>query len=120
MYFGGEVDHILSEKHGGPTDEANLALACLFCNRNKGSDIASVVPGTERLTRFFNPRTDRWSVHFRLGIDGVTIVPLTETGEATVRILGINTGERLEERDMLRAIGRYPTPAASRRMHPAT
>ena len=31
--FGCEVDHIISEKHGGPTDAGNLAYACAFCNR---------------------------------------------------------------------------------------
>ncbi len=108
-FFGCEVDHIISEKHGGPTSAANLALACLFYNRNKGSDIASVVPGSDRLVRFFNPRTDQWSEHFRLGVDGITIIPLTEIGEATVRIFGINAGERLLERDTLREVGRYPT-----------
>src|SRR3954447_2644281 len=82
-FFGCEVDHIVSEKHGGPTEAANLALACLFCNRNKGSDIASLVPGTKQLVRFFNPRSDAWSEHFRLGRDGITIVPLTAIGEAT-------------------------------------
>ena len=49
-FFGCEVDHIISLKHGGPTEENNLAFACLVCNRNKGSDIASLVPGTEDLT----------------------------------------------------------------------
>lgn len=43
-FFGGEVDHIISEKHAGPTEEGNLAYACLACNRSKGSDIASLVP----------------------------------------------------------------------------
>lgn len=115
-FFGCEVDHIRSEKHDGTTEEANLALACLFCNRNKGSDIASVVPNTERLVRFFNPRSDAWSEHFRLGLDGIRIVPLTEIGEATVRIFGINAAERLLERDALREIGRYPTATAWLRM----
>jgi hypothetical protein len=115
-FFGCEVDHVISEKHGGPTEEQNLALSCLFCNRNKGSDIASVVPKTNRLVRFFNPRTDPWNEHFRLGRDGVSIVPLTDVGEATVRILGINHAERLLERDALREAGRYPTPAAYRRI----
>lgn len=118
-FFGCEVDHIVSEKHDGPTTAANLALACLFCNRNKGSDIASVVPGSNRLIRFFNPRTDQWNEHFRLGVDGISIVPLTEIGEATARIFGINAGERLLERDTLRDVGRYPTAEGWRRIRGA-
>ncbi|HEX8921153.1 MAG TPA: HNH endonuclease signature motif containing protein, partial [Pyrinomonadaceae bacterium] len=41
-YFGCEVDHIISVKHGGATKAENLAYACAFCNRYKGSDIASI------------------------------------------------------------------------------
>jgi hypothetical protein len=115
-FLGCEVDHIISEKHGGPTREQNLAFACLFCNRNKGSDIASLAAGEGRLVRFFHPRLDRWNDHFRLSRDGVALVPLTDIGEATIRIFGINAGERLLERDALRAVGRYPTPEARRRM----
>ncbi|MES1245161.1 MAG: HNH endonuclease signature motif containing protein [Acidobacteriota bacterium] len=113
-FFGCEVDHIVSQKHGGPTEKGNLALACLICNRNKGSDIASLSPETGELVRLFNPRTDRWRDHFAIDRDGVTISALTPVGEATVRILGLNQGERLLERQALRAEGRYPTEAARR------
>jgi len=41
-YLGCQVDHIVSEKHGGPTISENLAYACVFCNRAKGSDVGSV------------------------------------------------------------------------------
>ena len=34
-YFGCEVDHVVSEKHGGLTVAENLAYACLVCNRYK-------------------------------------------------------------------------------------
>jgi hypothetical protein len=50
--FGCEVDHIISEKHGGATEAENLAYACAFCNRAKGSDIGSIVPGTGDFVRF--------------------------------------------------------------------
>ena len=113
------MDHIISEKHGGLTHESNLALACLTCNRNKGSDIASLVPGTERLVRFFNSRTDRWSEHFSFTSDGVRIVALIEIGEATARIFGFHTSERLLERQVLGLVGRYSTAAAQRRIRGA-
>lgn len=64
-HFGCQVDHIISVKHGGPTTAENLAYACAFCNRHKGSDIGSIVWETGELTRFFNPRTDRWADHFQ-------------------------------------------------------
>ncbi|HEX3131436.1 MAG TPA: HNH endonuclease signature motif containing protein, partial [Thermoanaerobaculia bacterium] len=113
-FFGCEVDHVISQKHGGPTEEDNLALACLICNRNKGSDIASLSPKTRELVRLFNPRTDRWLEHFAFAQDGFTIEALTPIGEATVRILGLNDGERLLERQALQAEGRYPPEAARR------
>jgi hypothetical protein len=115
--FGCEIDHIISEKHGGRTVADNLALACLTCNRNKGSDIASLVPGESGLSRLFHPRTDRWSDHFHLhNSDGVTLAPLTPVAEATIRVLRLNDGSRLLERQALLELGRYPTPAAQRRM----
>jgi hypothetical protein len=115
-FFGCEVDHIISIKHGGLTREENLAYACLLCNRNKGSDIASIIPGTDERVRFFNPRVDRWHDHFRLGVDGIAIVPLTPIGEATSRIFRLNSSERLLEREALVLTGRYPTLAAWKRI----
>jgi len=112
--FGCEVDHIISEKHGGATEAENLAYACAFCNRAKGSDIGSIVPGTGRFVRFFNPRTDRWAEHFTL--DGVTIVVRSEIGEVTARILDFNNSDRLLERQTIQAVGRYPSAAAVARM----
>jgi hypothetical protein len=75
-----------------------------------------VVPQTVELIRLFNPRADRWAHHFRLAEDGVTILPLTDLGEATVRILRFNDGDRLLEREALRAADGYPTPAAQSRI----
>lgn len=118
-YFGCEVDHIISEKHGGPTNSVNLAYACMSCNRNKGSDVGSIVMPIERNTfsRFFNPRIDLWSEHFAIdNLDKITIVPLNDIAEVTVRILGFNSIERLLERQTLYEISRYPTPEALQRI----
>lgn len=41
-YFGCQIDHIISEKHGGLTEADNLAYACAFCNRFKGSDVGLI------------------------------------------------------------------------------
>jgi hypothetical protein len=88
----------------------NLALACVFCNRYKGSDIASLIPGRNELVRFYDPRTDSWREHFRL--NGVVIEPLTEIGEATIRILQMNHDDQILERQVLNVRGRYPSEAA--------
>lgn len=115
-FFGCQVDHIVSEKHSGPTQADNPAYACLFCNLHKGSDIGTFIPGTQTLIRFFNPRIDLWNEHFTLNADGVTLAALTEVGEATARIFRFNSPDRLEERQALRNVGRYPTPSARRRI----
>jgi hypothetical protein len=115
-FFGCQVDHIISEKHGGPTTPDNLAYACAFCNRAKGSDIGSIVWSSGQFVRFFNPRSDTWAEHFRL--DGVRIVHRANIGDVTARILELNSLERVLEREALRAIGRYPTPQAVQRISP--
>jgi hypothetical protein len=109
-YLGCQVDHIISEKHQGLTVAANLAFACAFCNRAKGSDIGSLVLSTGQFTRFFNPRCDQWAEHFILL--EAAIQPLTAIGEATVSILQFNEPDRLLERESLLRLGRYPSREA--------
>jgi len=112
--LGCQVEHIISQKHGGLTIEANLALACVYCNRFKGSDIATISPLTGSLCRLFNPRDDRWSEHFRAG--GVLILGTSEIGKATAALLGFNAADRLIERQALIDAGNYPSDAARKRM----
>jgi HNH endonuclease len=112
--FGCAIDHIISLKHGGATDAANLAYACVFCNRFKGSDIGSIVLQTKEFTRFYNPRSDRWAEHFQRQY--TTLQPLTNIGEVTARILGFNDGDRLLERQLLINQNKYPHPVALKRM----
>lgn len=114
-FFGCEVDHIISEKHGGPTESENLALACFTCNRRKGSDVGSVTLENASFTRFYHPRSDRWSDHCALSADVLLIEPRTEVGTVTARILGFNDVERQIERDALQRVGRYPLPGVLRR-----
>ena len=58
------------------------------------------------LTRFFNPRQDRWEEHFQ--IQNGEIIPLTDVGEVTATILGFNAPQRIEERQLLIALGTWP------------
>lgn len=101
-----EPDHIIAEKHGGATTFENLALACFDCNRFKGSDIASLDPMTGELTPLFNPRTQKWSDHFQT-VDG-KILSLTSVGRVTAKLLKLNLPKRVEVREILVKIGRYP------------
>jgi hypothetical protein len=113
-FLGCQVDHIISEKHGGPTDADNLSLACTFCNRAKGTDIGSIAESTGQFSRFFNPRIDRWIDHFELS--GSFVDPLTPIGEVTARILGFNDPDRIAEREVLQENGRYPSEEAKRQL----
>lgn len=105
-YFPHEPDHVIELKHGGATAASNLALACLDCNRFKGSDIASLDPETVVLTPLFNPRVDVWTTHFY--VDGGLVVPRTSVGRATVALLRVNALARTEVREELAALGRWP------------
>lgn len=102
-----EMEHILAEKHGGETTATNLALACPYCNRAKGTDLGSIDPDTNQLTPFFNPRIQVWETHFELD-ENAQILPLTPEGRVTARILQFNEPERVLERQRLRAVGQYP------------
>ena len=109
-FFNFQIEHIISRKHGGSSEPENLALSCVFCNRYKGSDIASLIPETNELIQFYNPRTMRWREHFYLS--EVIIEPLTDIGEATVRILQMNANDQILERRVLYNRGRYPSENA--------
>jgi HNH endonuclease len=95
-----QVDHVIAEKHGGATEEANLALSCSICNYAKGSDIASLDPETGEVIRLYNPRQDVWSDHFQVASDSGMIQPLTAVGRVTVRLLQFNRVERVAERKL--------------------
>jgi 5-methylcytosine-specific restriction endonuclease McrA len=101
-----EMEHIVSEKHGGVTEAENLALACPYCNRAKGADLASIDPETNQLTAFYNPRTQTWRDHFAL--HAAEIAPLTAHGRVTVLIFQMNRPERVQEREILIEAGVYP------------
>ena len=100
-----EPDHIVPLQHGGETNESNLALACMRCNRYKGPNVGSIDPLTGKLVPFFNPRIHNWGEHFQL--EGAIIRPLTPEARVTVRILRLNDEERVLERMRLLKIGLY-------------
>jgi 5-methylcytosine-specific restriction endonuclease McrA len=97
-FIGFEIDHIISLKHGGDNTQENLAYSCPECNRNKGTDIASIDWETKQIERFFNPRIDNWTEHFRA--DSATIKPISVIGIVTVQIFRFNDDHRLEERQV--------------------
>jgi hypothetical protein len=113
-FWGCQIDHIVSRKHGGDSDLRNLAWACAVCNSNKGSDIATLVGEPPRLSRLFHPRTDRWLD--QLHLNEAIIEPVGEPGAATIKLLLMNDPERIAERAASAHAGRYPTIEALARM----
>lgn len=95
-FYPHEVDHIIAEKHSGETEFDNLAYACARCNRFKGTDLGSFDPLTGQFAFLFNPRMQVWSEH--LAFEGEMIVGLTAEGRTTVKLLQMNSEERLAER----------------------
>ena len=109
-FFGCELDHVISEKHGGLTHADNLAYACVFCNQAKGSDIGSIHWEGGNFVRFFNPRSDRWTEHFRW--EGDQVAGLTPVGRATLILLGLNRPRRVLIRRAEAMFGWFPPPEA--------
>lgn len=105
-YLPHELDHIISEKHGGSTTAENLCLSCFDCNRFKGSDIGSLDKETESFRSFFNPRQMLWDDHFTL--NGAVIEPSTPEGRVTVTLLKLNSDEQIAKRLELIELGNYP------------
>ena len=104
--FTHHLDHLIALKHGGQTIESNLALACLDCNRYKGSDLTTIDPADGSVVSIFNPRTQAWREHFAL--EGARIAGQTPTGRATANLLRLNDPARLIQRQALLEAKRYP------------
>lgn len=116
-FFTFPIDHIISLKHEGPTTADNLAFSCPFCNRNKGSDIGSILLPSRQFHPFYNPRLDLWSDHFSLE-DGI-FQPKSDIGEVTIKILKLNDTDRILERQMLILGDRYPPKDFSKLIKPS-
>lgn len=91
-----QIEHIIPKKHGGRDHPENLALACIECNLHKGSNLTGIDPDSGQIAELFTPRTEVWAEHFRRR--GLNIIGLTPTGRATVRVLDMNSRERMQVR----------------------
>jgi hypothetical protein len=82
-----EIEHIIPVAKGGDRSESNLWLSCPLCNRFKSHHTSARDPDSDTEVALFNPRTQRWSEHFRWSEDGTRVIGLTPTGRATVALL---------------------------------
>lgn len=101
------VDHIIAQQHGGPTDIENLALACSFCNRYKGPNIAAIDPASGELVALFNPRRQAWGEHFAWS--GSQLIAHTSIGRATIHLLQIDRPNAVAVRGLLIEEGLFET-----------
>ncbi len=101
-----QIDHIVARHHDGETTSDNLALCCVPCNLYKGTNIAGIDPTTGKLTRLFHPRRDRWQEHFAWL--GPVLQGSTAVGRTTIRVLVLNSPDRVAAREALIEEGIFP------------
>ena len=82
------MDHLPSE--------TSLAIFRHYRNLHKGPNLSGIDPQTGQIVPLFHPRRDLWYEHFERR--GPIIIGLTPTGRATVRVLAMNTVERIDLR----------------------
>ena len=103
-----QIDHVIAEKHGGPTDDANLALSCIYCNSYKGANLSGIDPVTGEIVRLFHPRRDHWGDHF--GWQAAMLEGSTPFGRATIAVLRINDTTDVALRRLFMRAGAFPLP----------
>jgi len=94
-----QVDHVRATKHHGPNTMENTCFSCAHCNAAKGSNVAGYDPESGVLTPLFNPRVDKWEVHFHW--NGGFLVGQTAVGRVTVDVLRVNDSDCVEQRQEL-------------------
>ncbi|MDI1314965.1 HNH endonuclease signature motif containing protein [Prosthecobacter sp.] len=94
-----QLDHIIAQKHLGPTQESNLAFSCYPCNSAKGPNIAGIDPVSGGITPLFHPREDEWPSQFEWR--GAWLFGKTPKARATIQVLGINDAEAVALRESL-------------------
>ena len=103
-----EIDHLIPESLGGPTEEANLWLACSPCNDRKGDRMAALDPETGEVARLFDPRRQSWKDHFFWSPDGEQVIGRTPTGRATIVALDLNRPLLVRSRRLWVLAGWHP------------
>jgi hypothetical protein len=98
-FYPFQVDHIIAEKHHGPTVSDNLAWSCYYCNTYKGPNIAGWNVEKEEVVRLYHPRKDVWSDHFEW--KGPFVIGRTDIGRATIDVLCMNHPDAVAVRRLL-------------------
>jgi hypothetical protein len=102
------IDHIVPRAADCSTTEHNLALACVSCSLHKAAKQTGIDPESGQQSALYNPRTQRWSEHFRW--DGELAIGVTAIGRATISALRMNRPLILAIRREEFIRGRHPHP----------
>jgi hypothetical protein len=106
------IDHPIPQNSGGPTELANLALACPSCNAHKWAHTDGADPLTGEQVPLFNPRKERWGDHFRWSqADPTVLEGKTPCGRGTINRLQMNHPTLRDIRRLLAALGLFPGAA---------
>lgn len=103
-----EIEHIIPTAKGGTDAEDNLWLACRMCNNAKKTQTEGRDPKDGKRVRLFNPRTQRWVVHFHWSADGTQIIGRTAVGRATIHALKLNNPTAVVVRKAWVSVGWHP------------
>ncbi|MBD2757067.1 HNH endonuclease [Spirosoma validum] len=105
LFLSFEIDHVISVKHGGGNELANLAYACPHCNNHKGSDLTTFLDSYDDIVILFNPRIHKWNEHF--SSDKGQLIAKTRIGQASIKLLRLNEPDLIILRQLLTQVGRY-------------
>ena len=94
------LDHVIPKSRSGATSLANLSLCCPACQQQKQAFTRGWDSVFQSTALLFNPRRQRWSVHFRWSQDGLQIEGITATGRATVERLTLNSQRQVAARSL--------------------
>lgn len=103
-----EIDHLVPEALGGSSEESNLWLACPHCNGAKAARIDALDLETGQTVPLFNPRVDKWSIHFIWAEEGALIKGITPVGRGTVEALKMNHPDLVAARRLWIEVGWHP------------
>ena len=97
------LEHVQAQQHVVDDSPDNLAMACPDWNRHKGPNLVTLDALTREIVRLFHPRQHVWEDHF--AYIGAILTGRSPIGEATIRLLQVNTVERVEMRAELQSCG---------------
>ncbi len=82
------------------------------CNSRKWKYVEATDAGTGQVVPLYNPRTQKWTEHFRWSeVDSTQIEAISAVGRVTMVVLDLNSNQHLVIRSLNRILHLHP-PAA--------